>query len=73
MTDRKVLSSLKTLVNNNRQWQSFNNYLDEVIEQHHRTLEQQEDPTLIYRTQGSINALRRLKLLSEEVNADDGI
>ena len=71
--DRKILNSLKTLVNNNRQWAAFNNYLDEAVAQQHRTLEQQDDPKLIYRTQGAIASLKRLKLLRDEVNADDGI
>ena len=71
--DRKILNSLKTLVNNNRQWAAFNNYVDELVAQHHRTIEQQNDPTDIYRTQGAITALKRLKMLREEVNADDGI
>jgi hypothetical protein len=44
-----------------------------MIEQHHRSMEQQENTTLIYRTQGSILALKRLKMLREEVNVDDGI
>jgi hypothetical protein len=71
--DKIILNSLKPLVNNNRQWASFSNYIDAMIEQHHRSMEQQENTTLIYRTQGSILALKRLKMLREEVNVDDGI
>jgi hypothetical protein len=61
------------MVNNNRQWQSFNNYIDELIDMHHRTMEQQDNTTLLYRTQGSILALKRLKMLREEVNVDGGL
>jgi len=40
---------------------------------HHRTMEQQDNTTLLYRTQGSILALKRLKMLREEVNVDGGL
>jgi hypothetical protein len=50
----------------------FNKYLDALIEQHHKAMEQAEDTTVLYRTQGAIGALRRLKLLREEVLGNDG-
>jgi hypothetical protein len=47
----------------------FNKYLDAVIDQHHKAIEQTNDMTIVYRTQGAITALRRLKLLRDEVNS----
>jgi len=55
------------MVNNNHLWQGFNNYIDVLIEQQYKTLEQSENITAINRSQGSIMALKRLKLLRDEV------
>lgn len=60
--------SLKPLVNNKDLWDDFNTYLDLRIELYQKSLEQEKDPIFIYRTQGSISALRKLKSLREEVN-----
>jgi len=58
------------MVSNNRQWDHFNNYLDALIEQHHRTLEQGDNTILMHRAQGSISALRNLKKLRDAVNGN---
>ena len=63
------LSNLKPLVNHQLQ---LNKYLDALIEQHHKAMEQADDTTVLHRTQGAIGALRRLKLLREEVLGKDG-
>jgi hypothetical protein len=68
---QQILSRLKPLVGNNRQWEAFNNYLDEVIETQHRALEQAEDNVMMYRAQGAIAVLRRLKQLRDEVVGND--
>ena len=47
---------------------SFNNYIDLLIEQQHKILEQASDTTTLHRSQGAIAALRRLKILRDEVN-----
>ena len=67
--NKEILGSLKPLVNHQLQ---LNKYIDALIEQHHRAMEQAEDTTVLYRTQGAIGALRRLKLLREEVLGNDG-
>jgi len=67
--NKEILGSLKPLVNHQLQ---LNKYIDALIEQHHRAMEQAEDTTVLYRTQGAIGALRRLKLLREEVLGKDG-
>ncbi len=55
-------------MNNNRQWQALNDYIDGVIEIQQKALEQANDNIMMYRSQGAIAALRRLKTLRDEVN-----
>jgi hypothetical protein len=67
--DKQILGNLKPLVNHQLQ---LNKYIDALIEQHHKAIEQTEDTIVVYRTQGAISALRRLKYLRDEVNKSDG-
>ena len=67
--NKEILGSLKPLVNHQLQ---LNKYIDALIEQHYRAMEQAEDTIVLYRTQGAIGALRRLKFLREEVLGKDG-
>ena len=67
--DKQILGNLKPLVNHQLQ---LNKYIDSLIEQHHKAIEQTEDTIVVYRTQGAISALRRLKYLRDEVNKSDG-
>jgi len=62
------LGKLKPWVNNNRQWLAFNDYIDALIEQQHKALEQSDSNIMMYRSQGSVATLRKLKLLRDEVN-----
>jgi len=55
-------------VGNNRQWEAFNNYLDVVIDMQQKALEQADDNVMMYRSQGAIAALRKLKTLRDEIN-----
>jgi hypothetical protein len=55
-------------VNNNRQWEAFSSYIDAVIEMQQKALEQADDNIMMYRSQGAIAALRKLKTLRDEVN-----
>lgn len=55
------------MVNNPQQWVEFSNYLDFLIAQQHRTMEQSDNDKIMYRSQGAIYQLRRLKLLRDEV------
>ena len=48
----------------------FSNYLDYLIENQHKNLEQADTTIILHRTQGAISALRRLKLLRDEVNGN---
>ena len=63
-----MLSKLKPLVNNNRQWEAFNSYIDYLISQQAKTLEQSDNTILIHRSQGAVLALRKLKYLRDEIN-----
>jgi len=56
------------MVGNNRQWEAFNNYLDILIEQQQRALEQETNSIMLNRAQGAIAVLRKLKYLRDEVN-----
>jgi hypothetical protein len=61
-------ATISDLVNKKYKWDAFNAVLDRYIEMHFKKLEQSTELADIYRAQGSIEALKRLKLLKEEVN-----
>ena len=61
--------SLKTFVNNKKEWDAFLEELDIKISYAHRNLEQASTTIEIHRAQGSIMALKQLKLLRDKVNA----
>ena len=60
--------NLKKLVNDKPLWDNFLEYLDRSIGEQHRVMEQASDIQVIFKTQGAITALRRLKYLKEEMN-----
>ena len=60
--------SLKAFVNNKAEWDAFCEMLDEDISIYHKRLEQSDDNIDMYRTQGCIQDLRRLKFLRDKVN-----
>ena len=68
MNNQQILSKLKPWVNNNRQWEAFNSYVDTMINMQHKALEQAEDNVMMYRSQGAIAVLRKLKTLKDEIN-----
>jgi hypothetical protein len=65
---QETVSKLKPWVNNNRQWQAFNDYIDVLIQQQQKALEQADNAILLHRSQGAVAALRKLKYLRDEVN-----
>ena len=65
------MRELKEIVNTKPVWDSFLEYLDESIMLVHKRLEQEVDVEKIYRAQGEIAALRRLKYMRDEFNNDD--
>ena len=67
MQDREHLNKLKGLVNNHPQWHNFEEYLDTLINDQHRIMEQTDNAIVMHRAQGAVYQLRRLKLLRDEV------
>jgi hypothetical protein len=64
------MKELKQIVNAKPVWDSFVEYLDETITLVHKRLEQEADVEKIYRAQGEIAALRRLKYMRDEFNSN---
>lgn len=62
------MNKLKPLVSNNHQWEAFNKYIEALIEQQHKAIEQTDNAVFMHRCQGAIATLRRLKLMRDEVN-----
>ena len=60
--------SLKQLVNNKDIWDAFNEELDRLISQQHKSMETQTDMHSVYRLQGQIQAYKNLKYLRDKVN-----
>jgi len=70
MTESYVdnLIALKKIVNDKSIWVAFNKTLDEKINQVHVKMEQVQGEADIYRCQGEVAALRKLKYLRDEIN-----
>ena len=69
---KELHNKLKGVVNNPKTWEHLSNYLDFLIEIQQRSLEQTDNQVMMYRSQGAISALRRLKNLRDEVNRTNG-
>lgn len=63
--------NLKQLVNNKPLWDSFLEEIDSRIATCHKQLEQANSVEDVYRFQGEIKALRKLKYLRDQVNGQD--
>ena len=59
---------LKQLGNDKECYEQFQQHIDELIRMRQRSLETVNDSTTMYRQQGAIDVLRKLKLLKETVN-----
>ena len=64
------MSKLKPLCNNNKQWDAFNDYIDILITDQHKKLEQSNNIVSIHQAQGAVQVLRSLKYLRNEALAD---
>jgi len=62
---------LKHLCNDKPTWESFTEYMDYLIEQQHRKMEQTTDTKEMFQSQGAIQSLRSLKYLRERVNNEN--
>ena len=65
------LHLLKPLCNNKETWGSYIEYMDYLIEQQHRKMEQTINSTELFQAQGAIQTLRSLKYLRERVNNEN--
>ena len=64
------MMKLRKLTSDKELWDSFVEYIDDAIAKQHKTLEQAEVP-MIYKLQGSIACLRRMKYLRDELSTRD--
>jgi len=69
MTEKKWLSPLKPMASTPIQWQAFEEMLDYYIGIQQKSLEQSTEPVEIYRAQGAVMSLKKLKKLKEEIHA----
>jgi len=60
--------SLKKLVNDKELYEEFLKHVDDLIYLQHKQMEQATEPPILYRAQGAITTLRKLKLLREQIN-----
>ena len=58
---------LKQLVNDKECYDQFQQHIDDLIYIRQRTMESAHEPHILYRQQGAIDVLRKLKLLKETV------
>ena len=63
-----MLSTLQKITNDKPLWDAYTEYLDSKIKAAHIRMEQSFNIDAVYRIQGELTALRRLKLMREEVN-----
>ena len=64
------MMKLRKLTSDKELWDSFVEYIDDAIAKQHKTLEQAGDMPMIYKLQGSIACLRRMKYLRDELNSN---
>ena len=62
--------TLRKLTTDKELWDSFVEYIDESIAKQHKALEQATEVPMIYKLQGSIACLRRMKYLRDELNSN---
>ena len=62
------LKPLNLLCNNKDAYDIFTEYMDVLIEQQHRKMEQTTNTQEMFQSQGAIQQLRSLKYLRERVN-----
>ena len=64
--DKQILGRTQT-DGEQHQWEAFSNYVDALVEQQHKILEQADTDTIMFRSQGAVASLKKLKLLRDEV------
>jgi nitrate/TMAO reductase-like tetraheme cytochrome c subunit len=62
--------TLRKLTTDKELWDAFVEYIDEAIAKQHKSLEQATEVSMMYKLQGSIACLRRMKYLRDELNSN---
>ena len=62
--------TLRKLTTDKELWDALVEYIDDAIEKQHKTLEQATEVSMMYKLQGSIACLRRMKFLRDELNSN---
>ena len=62
--------TLRKLTTDKELWDAFVEYINDAIEKQHKTLEQATEVSMMYKLQGSIACLRRMKYLRDELNSN---
>lgn len=65
--EEKIFGDLKVVVNNPITWNALVAWMDYAIEKEGQKLETLTDPIYIYKTQGTVDALRKIKRLRDTV------
>jgi hypothetical protein len=66
-TQEKPWLKKLTRMTDTQMWEAFDDMLNHFISLQHKNMEQSDEPIEIYRAQGFIQALKRLKFLKEEI------
>ena len=62
--------TLRKLTTDKELWDAFVEYIDDSITKQHKALEQATEVSMMYKLQGSIACLRRMKYLRDELNSN---
>ncbi len=62
---------LKSVFNTAIVWEAFEGILESKAKGYYKVLEQSKDPVDVYRAQGALDALMKIKRLRDEINAKD--
>jgi hypothetical protein len=65
------LNRLKSVFNTHIVWESFTATLESKARSYYKILEQAKDPIDVYRAQGALDALMKMKRLRDEINAQE--
>jgi|TARA_R100000084_G_scaffold65474_1_gene28530 nitrate/TMAO reductase-like tetraheme cytochrome c subunit len=64
------MNILRKLTTDKELWDAFVEYIDDAIAKQHKSLEQATEVSMMYKLQGSIACLRRMKYLRDELNSN---
>ena len=65
------LNRLKSVFNTHIVWEAFTGILEIKARSYYKILEQSKDPLDLYKAQGALDALMKMKRLRDEINAQE--